>query len=155
MGTNFYCRRINQATRDELRIKIDKLHADLVKCIDNIVPNYSQVINEFLWDNEDLEQEIHLGKRSAGWQFLWDYHNGIYFKPTLESIKEFLSQDNMVIYDEYGEVFTLEQFINEEVGPSLYCDENHSNGSDNESINWDEYYFTNDGLRFSKFEDFS
>lgn len=154
MGTNFYCRRINQATRDELRIKFDKLHEDLVKCIDNVIPNYSQVLNEFLWDNEDLEQEIHLGKRSCGWQFLWDYHNGIYFKPTLESIKEFLSQDDIVIYNEYGEKFTLEQFINEEVGSSLYKDEQHSDGSE-DITNWNNYYFTNDGLRFSKFEDFS
>ena len=154
MGTNFYCRRTNQATRNELRIKFDKLHTDLVKCIDSVKPNYCQVLNEFLWDNEDLEQEIHLGKRSAGWQFLWDYHDGIYFKPTLESIKEFLSQDDMVIYNEYGEKFTLEQFINEEVGPSLYKDERHSDGSE-DMITWHNYYFTNDGLRFSKFEDFS
>ena len=85
---------------------------------------------------------------------MWDYHDGIYFKPTLESIKEFLSQDDIVIYNECGEKFTLEQFINEEVGPSLYKDERHSDGSE-DMITWHNYYFTNDGLRFSKFEDFS
>lgn len=154
MGTNFYCRKINQATKDELRIKFDKLHEDLIESIEDASPSYQSIINNFMWDNENLIKEIHLGKRSAGWQFLWDYHDGIYFKPTLESIKEFLSQKDIVIYDEYDTRYSLDQFINEEIGAYLYCDANHSNGYDG-SINWDEYYFTNDGLRFSKFEDFS
>lgn len=154
MGTNFYCRKINQATKDELRIKFDKLHEDLIESIEDASPSYQSIINNFMWDNENLIKEIHLGKRSAGWQFLWDYHNGIYFKPTLESIKEFLSQKDIVIYDEYNTRYSLDQFINEEIGAYLYCDANHSNGYGG-SINWDEYYFTNDGLRFSKFEDFS
>lgn len=154
MGTNFYCRKINQATKDELRIKFDKLHEDLIESINDACPSYQSIINNFMWDNENLIKEIHLGKRSAGWQFLWDYHDGIYFKPTLESIKEFLSQKDIVIYDEYDARYSLDQFINEEIGAYLYCDANHSNGYDG-SINWDEYYFTNDGLRFSKFEDFS
>ena len=121
-----------------------------------MLKTYESIINDFLWDNRDLEQEIHLGKRSYGWQFLWDYHNGIYFQPTLESIKKFLSQDELVIYDEYGEKFTLDQFINEEVGSSLYKDKNHTDGlGDPSLIDWHKYYFTNDGLRFSKYEDFS
>lgn len=152
MSTNFYCRRINQAIRDELKIKFDKLHSDLIESIGNIRTDYRQVIENFLWDNENLGREIHLGKRSAGWQFLWDYHNGVYFQPTLASIKEFLAQDGVIIYDEYGKVFTLEQFINEEVGPHLYCDENHSSGK---FIVSDKYFFINDGLRFSKYEDFN
>lgn len=156
MGTNFYCRRINKEARDELKIKFDKLHSDLIESINDIQLNYRDIINNFLWDNEGIEQEIHLGKRSCGWQFLWDYHNGIYFQPTLESIKKFLSQDGLVIYDEYGEKFTLDQFINEEVGSSLYKDKNHTDGfGDPSLIDWHKYYFTNDGLRFSKFEDFS
>ena len=155
MNTNFYCRKLNQSAKDKLRIKIDKLHKDLVESIDDVIPSYNRIIDDFMCDNENLIGEIHLGKRSGGWQFLWDYHDGVYFQPTLYSIKEFLSQDGIVIYNEYGEVFTLEQFINEEAGPSLYKNENHTNESDDEFINWDDYYFTNDGLRFSKFEDFS
>ena len=65
-------------------------------------------------------------------------------------------KDELVIYDEYGEKFTLDQFINEEVGSSLYKDKNHTDGfGDPSLIDWHKYYFTNDGLRFSKFEDFS
>ena len=155
MGTNFYCKRINQEKRDELKLKFNELYEELLKSIDDVYSNFKTILNNFIWDNENLEQEIHLGKRSYGWQFLWDYHNGIYFQPTLKSIKEFLSQDGIVIYNEYGEKFTLDQFINEEVGPSLYKDKDHSDGSDNRSICWNEHYFSNDGLRFSKFEDFS
>lgn len=151
MSTNFYCRRIDQASRDKLKIQFNKLHSDLIESIDNIETDYRQVIDNFLLGNENLEQEIHLGRMSYGWQFLWDYHNGIYFQPTLESIKKFLSQDGITIYDEYGRKFTLEQFI-DEIRPSLYKDRNHQDGMNS---NCGANYFINDGLRFSKFEDFS
>lgn len=116
-------------------------------------------LDEYL---ESLDLEIHLGKRSCGWQFHWQCQPD-YYAENLESIKQFLSKDNIEIYDEYGEHFTLGQFINEEIGDAMYCDENHVNGNtyydkypnEKRYYNVDEFEHTSkDGLRFSK-EDFS
>ena len=157
MGTNFYCRRINKEKRDELKLKFNELYEELLKSIDDIDLDFKTILNNFIWDNKDLEQEIHLGKRSAGWQFLWDYHDGIYFKPTLASIKEFLSDKDLIIYDEYGKQYSVDEFFTE-IGPWLYNDEHHIDGSEPGKHNiydWNTHFFASDGLRFSKFEDFS
>ena len=123
---------------------------------------------------EELKEKIgetthryHIGKRSCGWQFLFEAGNGSltpeddgYYRlnnpwsNNLESLKEWLSNNEYVIQDEYGTFFTQEQFWNEEVGESLYNDPDRY-------INCDQYYkgnpryfdnreFTSsDGLRFS------
>ena len=84
---------------------------------------------------------------------LWDYHNGKYFNPSLESIKGFLLQKNIVIYDEYGNFYTVDQLFNDEIANCLYKDAMHDDGMDGE---YSKYFFkSEDGLRFSKFEDFS
>lgn len=57
--------------------------------------------------------DIHIGKRSAGWQFLWNANNFQYFKPNSKSLKKWLQSGEIV--DEYGESFTYEQFINDEI----------------------------------------
>lgn len=121
--------------------------------IDNTELDLVEKVKEFIESNSDLEEEIHLGKRSYGWQFLWDYHDGKYFNSNLDSIKEFLSQDNIIIYDEYENFYEVEQLFNDELSNCLYKDAMHDDGMDGE---YSEYYFkSEDGLRFSKFEDFS
>lgn len=69
--------------------------------------------------------EIHLGKRSGGWQFLWNHNDLKYYNPDLKSIKEFLEENEGIIYDEYGDFYTVEQFFNEEIKNCLYKDSNH------------------------------
>ena len=156
MGTNYYCKKIDKKSRDELKVKIVDLFKEVIDSIDKPYHSYIDILKNFIYENRESNNEIHLGKRSYGWQFLWDYHNGIYYEPTLESIKKFLSQEDLVIYNEYGEIFTPDQLFNDELSCCLYKDEHHSDGSDDDSITrWHDYYFTNDGLRFSKFEDFS
>lgn len=145
MGTNFYCReKLNTSSRNRLKAILKTLDI----CVDsnNINEIYSNV-NRFI---KCIPEEIHLGKRSAGWQFLWNYHNGKYFKPTLKSIKDFLKDKE--IYDEYGRYFTLDQFINDELAQCLYKDNTHNDGMSSE---YSSHYFISDNLRFSKFEDFS
>ena len=153
MGTNFYCRKINRKHRKMFSDDLNELSQYITYNIDNIELDLVEKVKEFIESNSDLEEEIHLGKRSYGWQFLWDYHNGKYFKPNLESIKNFLSQDNIAIYNEYGEHFTVDQLFNDELNNSLYKDSTHDDGMNG---GYSEYYFkSEDGLRFSKFEDFS
>lgn len=153
MGTNFYCKKLNKKRRKEFSDSLNELSQYITYNIDNTELDLVEKVKEFIESNSDLEEEIHLGKRSYGWQFLWDYHNGKYFKPNLESIKNFLSQDDIVIYDEYGEHFTVDQLFNDELNNSLYKDSTHDDGMNG---GYSEYYFkSEDGLRFSKFEDFS
>ena len=148
MGTNFYARRI--PTQEEV--------AALHKHIDEVaagVYSISSMIEEI-----EIVNDIHLGKRSAGWQFNWESHPE-YYSDNLESIKEFLSRDDIVIVDEYNTKFSLEEFLNEEIGYCLYNDpEKYINGSQY----YEKYekgcqpvwsikeWTSEDGLRFSSGE---
>lgn len=147
MGTNFY-----------LKIPIHKREKEkIIELVnEDKFEDLVEYVNELYKTND-----IHLGKRSAGWQFLWDYHNGLYYKPELESIKEFLKKGN--IYNEYGEKFTIDQFFKEELYGCLYKDEHHWDLETYQKEHPDEYHWSVDkyefiseeGLRFSKNEDFS
>lgn len=160
MGTNFYLKRkINESTKKVLKDCIDKDDIDTVRSI----------LNDY--------KDIHIGKRSAGWKFLWDAHYFKYFKPNKKSIFDWLKSGD--IYNEYNEKFTFNQFINDELKNCLDkgCDAQqyamedpkyvyHNN---NESINrfkqevkikkyptinkYGEFYINN--LRFTVYEDFS
>lgn len=153
MGTNFYCKKLDKKHRKEFFDDLNELSQYITYNIDNIELDLVEKVKEFIESNSDLEEEIHLGKRSYGWQFLWDYHDGKYFNSNLDSIKEFLSQDDIIIYDEYGNFYEVEQLFNDELANCLYKDATHNDGMDGE---YSEYYFkSEDGLRFSKFEDFS
>lgn len=95
MGTNFYIRKkIEEADKKAIQELLDKDDMEGVK-------NYA----------EEHPNEIHIGKRSYGWKFLWDAHEFRYFEPTKESLHEFLRAHD--IYDEYGRKYTFEQFIND------------------------------------------
>lgn len=140
MGTNFYARVIPS----ELSIK------DTLKSIKKYLKGELPFLNE---DNLNIPKRIHLGKRSAGWQFLWQ-ENQEYYQNNLKSIKEFLSKDNVIIYDEYGEVFTVDKLFEEELNGVLYNDALHINGkqyqqkSSNDLFFTSEEFTTEDGLRF-------
>ena len=153
MGTNFYCRKIDRKYRKMFSKDLSALNEHISLNIDNPEINFLEEVNKFILDYYNLEKEIHLGKRSYGWQFLWDYHDGKYFDPDLNSIKRFLSQDDIIIYDEYENFYEVEQLFNDELSNCLYKDAMHDDGMDGE---YSGYYFkSEDGLRFSKFEDFS
>ena len=86
MGTNFYCReKISKKSRTQIQSLLDDLskrieNADESADIANMYDSCKESIEEY------IPEEIHLGKRSCGWQFLWDYHNGKYYEANLESI---------------------------------------------------------------------
>lgn len=107
-------------------------------------------------------RKIHLGKRSAGWQFLWDYHQGKYYEASLKSIREFLETKGGYIVNEYGEKFSTDQFF-KEIEDWLYLDQSHynlvtyyeANSEIPYKVNPAKHEFESDGLRFSKDSDFS
>lgn len=150
MGTNFYYKKpVSEEKQKEMKDLITE-NPDFYKL--------REIIEEV-----ERENYIHLGKRSAGWQFLWNLNEEKWYKSNLESIKLFLETGGGWIENEYGEKFTTIEFL-EEIGPSLYKDEKHD---DLESyykkqpkyyykVNPQEHEFTApDGLRFCKQTDFS
>lgn len=117
MGTNFYIRqRVSQQQKEEIINSINKEN----------------------WYNlkQLIPKEIHIGKRSCGWKFLWNANHFQYFNPNKESLIQFLKSGQ--IYDEYGEQFTFDQFWNDEIAHHInddfnkwdletYYKENHEN----------------------------
>ena len=97
MGTNFYCKRI--PTQDQL-----KSIADLV---------VNEKIDEAIDKLHEVNKEIHICKRSCGWQIGFDHNNGEYYQPTRKSLEEFLSQPDIKIIDEYKNEYTYEEFWKE------------------------------------------
>lgn len=57
-----------------------------------------------------LTQEIHICKRSGGWQMCFDHNKGEYYQPNRKSLEEFLSEPNTEIKDEYDNVYSFNEF---------------------------------------------
>ena len=87
MGTNYYARILPTKERKE----------KLKKLIDE--DKFHDVEEQFRELYEDAE--IHLGKRSAGWKFLFNPNYEKYYPLTKEGLLNFLKQDNIIIYNEY------------------------------------------------------
>lgn len=94
MGTNFYLKR-----------KLSEQEKTLAKeLLDN--DKYDEV-------RDILPKDVHIGKRSYGWRFLWNANDFEYFGPNVDSLMDFLQSGD--IYDEYGTYFTFDQFMNDEL----------------------------------------
>lgn len=120
MGTNFY--KVLEYTPEEKQ--------DIVKTLQSITDNI--INNGYLdWNDQDKLnsipcKRIHLGKRSCGWQFLWNHNDGKYYKPSIDSIREFLEKPGKIL-DEYEQEFTVDQFFNEEIKDWLWGTNKHHN----------------------------
>lgn len=92
MGTNYYLRpKVSSETKNKIKELVD---LDKFEEIKDILSQY---------------EDIHIGKQSGGWKFLWDVHYFNYFEPSKEAIIEWLKTG--IIFDEYGKQFTLEEFF--------------------------------------------
>ena len=93
MGTNYYRRgKLTKEQKNRFKEAIDK----------NDYKTVEELFNEY--------KEVHIGKSSYGWKFLWDANFFNYFEPNKESIYKWLKEGEIV--DEYGEPYTYEEFIN-------------------------------------------
>lgn len=94
-----------------------------------------------------------IGKMSCGWQFLWCL-NPDYYNDNLKSIRTFLSLPDIIIYNEYGEKYTVDEFF-DHIGPCLYMDDEHINAFCYERLHPTEFsrrdkeWTSEDGLRFT------
>lgn len=97
MGTNFYIRpKIRPSKIEQIKEAVTE---------ENIYNgNLNTLLNDF--------EEIHIGKSSAGWQFLFDHNNWKYYKDK-KSLCQFIKDiidDGGTFVDEYDEPISLNEF---------------------------------------------
>jgi len=112
MSTNYY--KIPKAS--EVRVK----YLNLVEQINDLdIWSSESIMNEFrdiekgferwsAWDEFIDGLKIHIGKRSSGWKFLWNFQDGKYYTNKEELLK-FIRSGRIV--NEYGEIQNTEEFI--------------------------------------------
>jgi hypothetical protein len=156
MGTNFYRRRI---PREEDYDRMSYLVS--IKELDTLL-NLLQ----------GFKEKIHICKRSAGWEILFDHNWGKYYKISRKDLENFLSEPGTEIIDEYGKSYTCEEFWNMvdswNSKPGLISDRDTVTSGDyyactfeklrcKEELGIDPQYndFRVDNIRFAVFSDFS
>ena len=126
MGTNFYARILPKKERKE-KLK-ELIDSDDFSGINDLVGEMYSTVGEYNTNGG----VIHIGKRSAGWKFLWnpnwyEYDDGTYdvknkkwipnpkikkwYDLTRESIYKFLRREDVRIFNEYGEEIAADDFI--------------------------------------------
>lgn len=155
MGTNYYAvRLLNESDKETAKKMIDNdEYEDLKEMIENKCEN------------------VHIGKSSYGWKFLFNWNKGKFYSPLKSSINDFLEQHRIV--DEYGREIALDAFWdmveskqdgmdNEEYYEKyekgkraiILCNEMYFDDKIKQ-YNPKFYEFYSDGLRFSTVTDFS
>lgn len=111
MGTNYY--RIPSVEKmEEKKSKLIEDIKDLDISPSSIVFNFKIVGEKFeqisYWDEFVEDTSIHLGKRSGGWKFIWNFHDNKYYS-NKEELFKFIKSGRIV--DEYGTEMDVEEFI--------------------------------------------
>jgi hypothetical protein len=164
MGTNYY-RIPTQSEMETRKSKLIKDIADLDISPSNIETEFRQYKSEYSWDSESVWDRfiegtsIHLGKRSSGWKFCWNFHKDKYYSNKEELIQFVLSGR---VVDEYGEQIDSQEFLDMAfawgeadglVADKEYFDSNnHNSWMSNPSDYYDKEV---DGLRVSSSTQFS
>ena len=112
MGTNYY--RIPQASEmDERKFNLLEKIKNLDLSPGNIECGFDEPIDD-QWGRENPwgifidGTNIHLGKRSSGWKFCWNFHKDKYYS-NKEELLSFIRSGRIV--DEYGDEQDVEEFI--------------------------------------------
>ena len=138
MGTNYYARILpSKKRKDEIKKAIDDNDFNKIKNL--IEKTYGSPCMDYDDTTTYCGGEIHLGKRSAGWKFLWNpnwykipkghmekeanenggyrlhwvddgYDIFKYYDLTKKSIKAFIDREDVEIYNEYDEKQDKEEF---------------------------------------------
>jgi hypothetical protein len=159
MGTNYY--RIPSVQEMEQR------KVKLIEDVSNLELSPSMVESRFTniekgfdrysaWDIFTEGTSIHLGKRSGGWKFLWNFNDKKYYS-NKEELFQFIRSGRIV--DEYGTEMGVEEFI------TMSLEWGQPDGLDGETYRRQhprQYHYDFekkeeyiDGLRVSSYTDFS
>lgn len=163
MGTNY--------TRIPTAEEMEAKRKGLVKTVKDLtmepyfIEREFQITKEDSWDSESpwdkfLEgTAIHLGKRSMGWKFCWNFHDNKYYSSKEELIQFVLSGR---VVDEYGEEMDPQEFLDMSFAwgepDGLVADKEYFDSTNHHSwmSNPQDYYDREiDGLRVSSSTEFS
>ena len=113
MGTNYY-----RIPTEEEMFKKQQILIQQVTSMDMSVENLERGMRYISptkdwewfspWDIFIKDSNIHLGKRSSGWKFCWNFHENKYYT-NKEELLEFIRSGRIV--DEYGTEWFVEEFI--------------------------------------------
>ena len=113
MGTNYY--RITTVDEmEERKARLARRVTELEMTPSNIEHNFNTIPTDSPWEhnnpwNEFVEDtNIHLGKRSSGWKFCWNFHKDQYYHD-LKTLYEFVLSGRVV--NEYGEEMDSAEFM--------------------------------------------
>jgi len=107
------------------------------------------------WEEFLTNMNIHLGKRSMGWKFCWNFHDGKFYK-NKEELLDFIRSGRVV--DEYGELMDTEDFIEMALNwDGIVADEEYFKNNETPSwLDWQKHLDKDiDGLRVSSATEFS
>ena len=166
MGTNYY--RIPPESemedrRDRLRVRLiglkmtPDLIADRFRYIDAGLDD--EVFGGITpWDEFLSDTHVHLGKRSMGWKFCWNFHDNKYYSNKQQLI-DFIRSGRIV--DEYGAEESPQEFLDMAFSwgepDGLTVDAEYYKNNERSSLFNDPKYYDKeiDGLRVSSSTDFS
>ena len=159
MGTNYY--RIPTVDEmEERKARLARRVTELEMTPSNIEHNFNTIPTNSPWEhnnpwNEFVEDtNIHLGKRSSGWKFCWNFNDNKYYSSKEELIQFVLSGR---VVDEYGEEIDPQEFLDMAFAwgepDGLVADKEYFKKNEQRHL----YYYDKivDGLRVSPSTDFS
>ena len=147
--------------RDRLRVRLIglKMTPDLIsdsfRYIDDPEDEWSPMNP---WDEFIEGSNIHLGKRSMGWKFCWNFHDNKYYSDKQQLI-DFIRSGRIV--DEYGAEESPQEFLDMAFSwgepDGLTVDAEYYKNNERSSMFNDPKYYDKeiDGLRVSSSTDFS
>jgi hypothetical protein len=113
MGTNYY-RIPSEQEMESRKTKLVELTNNIDVSPGNIgidfktIPIKNSQSSLSLWDQFTEDVKIHLGKKSIGWKFLWNFNNKKFYKDK-ESLLNFIRSGRVI--NEYNEEIGVEEFI--------------------------------------------
>lgn len=114
MGTNYY-RVPTSEEMEERKSRLEKRIKELDMSPGQIERDYCTIHSmtndwDYMnpWSEFTNDTSIHLGKRSGGWKFCWNFHKNRYYS-NKEELLSFIRSGRVV--DEYGEEQNVEEFI--------------------------------------------
>lgn len=167
MSTNYYRLPKQKVVREKYLNLVEQINDLDIFSPENICDEFRTIEKGFerwsAWDEFLDGMKIHIGKRSSGWKFLWNFQDNKFYSNKEELLK-FIRSGRIV--DEYGELQDTEEFIKmalEWGQPNGYVlDENYVNEQHNQPnyrpifYNISDYYDKEiDGLRVSSTAEFS
>lgn len=112
MSTNYYRIPKSKDVRTKYLNLVEQISDLDIFSPENIYDEFRTIVKGFdrwsAWDEFMDGMKIHIGKRSSGWKFLWNFQEGKFYTNKEELLK-FIRSGRIV--DEYGELQDTEEFI--------------------------------------------